>query len=219
MIPIEISARRRRQFITNIISVWDAATPDQELHGRSWYQSAHAPAVMLTAGNARLGAGVIAALSANKSWEENIRLARLACGTGLAVGHVTDALAKATAILAGTDPAEVLPMTRKTGHFFRCILDPDDPEAVVIDRHAHDVAVGRLYGNRDRGLSSIRRYQLLADCYHRAAARLGELPSTVQAVTCVVHTTRIAGTGTRRPQASTALLSAEHPASAVGVAA
>ncbi|MET8983264.1 hypothetical protein ABZX85_47640 [Streptomyces sp. NPDC004539] len=70
---------------------------------------------------------------------------------------------------------------------------------MVIDRHAHDLAVGELHGSRDRGLGSARRYALLAHCYREAALRLGELPSTVQAVTWVVHTERIAGTGTRPP--------------------
>ncbi|MFM9442564.1 hypothetical protein [Streptomyces acidiscabies] len=74
------------------------------------------------------------------------------------------------------------------------------PEAVVIDRHAHDIAVGELYGRRDRGLGSARRYVMLAHCYREAALRLGELPSTVQAVTWVVLTERIAGTGTRPPR-------------------
>ncbi|QNP76166.1 hypothetical protein IAG44_39995 [Streptomyces roseirectus] len=84
--------------------------------------------------------------------------------------------------------------------FFRCIADPCDPDAVVIDRHAHDVAVGEIYGTRERGLGNARRYALLAHCYREAALRLGELPSTVQSVTWVVHTERIAGTGTRPPR-------------------
>ncbi|QZZ32504.1 hypothetical protein A7X85_03920 [Streptomyces sp. ST1015] len=73
----------------------------------------------------------------------------------------------------------------------------------MIDRHAHDVAVGELYGRRDRGLGAVRRYAMLAHCYREAALRLGELPSTVQAVTWVVHTERIAGTGTRPTREAT----------------
>ncbi|AXK37692.1 hypothetical protein DVA86_27315 [Streptomyces armeniacus] len=79
------------------------------------------------------------------------------------------------------------------------MADPGDTDAVVIDRHAHDIAVGDIYGRRDRGLSG-QRYELLAAAYREAAQRLGELPSTVQAVTWVVHTDRIAGTGTRPPR-------------------
>ena len=197
MIPIDVPARTRHRYVCNILDVWHAATPEQRQQGRTWYCAAHDLAAMLTGGDARAGAGVIAALSANKSWETNVELARTACEGGLAGGHFGDALAKVSAILAGADPADVLPMERKTGQFFRCIADPDDPDAVVIDRHAHDIAVGRTYGQRDRGLSSVRRYAVLADCYREAARRLGERPSTVQAVTWVVHTDRIAGTGTR----------------------
>jgi hypothetical protein len=56
----------------------------------------------------------------------------------------------------------------------------------VIDRHAHDVAVGRAFGSQDRGLTYGPRYALFADAYREAARRLGELPSTVQAVTWLV---------------------------------
>lgn len=199
MIPVHASEETRQQYIDNILATWHAATAEQAEHGRTWYRTAHELACAMTPGNSRAGAGVIAALSANKSWPENCRLAGLACRSNLTGGHVPDALRKAASIAAGADPADVLPTNRKTGHFFRCIADPTDREAVAIDRHAHDVAVGETYGNRDRGLSSTRRYALLAQCYREAAARLGELPSTVQAVTWVVHTDRIAGTSTRRP--------------------
>ncbi|MFD5321131.1 hypothetical protein [Streptomyces sp. NPDC127098] len=200
MIPANPPDAARERYVRNITAVWRSATADQEQRGRAWYRTAHELADMMTGGNPQAGAGVIAALSANKSWSENIRLARQACESGLSGGHFTDALTKAAKILAGADPTEVLPMTRKTGHFYRCIANPSDPDAVVIDRHAHDIAVGETYGNRDRGLSNPRRYTALAHCYREAALRLGELPSTVQAVTWVVHTERLAGTGTRRPR-------------------
>lgn len=201
MIPVDASERTREEYVQNIIDVWLLATPEQMRRGRSWYRTAHELAEKITDGNARTGAGVIAALSANKSWPENCRLAQAACGTeGLASGHFADALRKAARILAGADPQDVLPMERKTGHFFRCIASPEDPSAVVVDRHAHDAAVGETYGSRERGLSAVRRYELLASCYREAARRLGELPSTVQAVTWVVQTDRIAGTSTRGPR-------------------
>ncbi|PRH79427.1 hypothetical protein C6N75_09895 [Streptomyces solincola] len=66
-----------------------------------------------------------------------------------------------------------------------------------MDRHAHDIAVGETYGSRDRGLSAKTRYAVVAHAYREAAMRLGELPSTVQAVTWVVRTEGIAGTATR----------------------
>lgn len=199
MVPLSASEQQRQQYVDNILAVWRCATAEQEQRGRVWYRTAHELAGAITGGDARAGAGVLAALSANKSWAETCRLARQACEGGLTSGHFANALTKAAVIMAGSDPEEVLPMDRKTGHFFRCIAYPGDPEAVVIDRHAHDIAAGEIYGRRDRGLSG-QRYELLASAYRQAAQRLGELPSTVQAVTWVVHTDRIAGTGTRPPR-------------------
>ncbi|MYS39656.1 hypothetical protein GT025_36590 [Streptomyces sp. SID4920] len=60
----------------------------------------------------------------------------------------------------------------------------------MIDRHAHDIAVREIYGQRDRGLGAIGRYNALADSYRLAARRIGELPSVVQAVTWVAHLER-----------------------------
>src|SRR3954463_16583054 len=64
------------------------------------------------------GAGVIAALSANKAWDMNQKLARRAF-EGNVSGHTAANLEKVAKIMAGTDPTEVLPMTMKTGNFFR----------------------------------------------------------------------------------------------------
>ena len=58
-------------------------------------------------------------------------------------------------------------------HARRCASDP-----VVIDRHAHDVAAGERYGNRNRGLSNVNRYATLALAYRLSARELGEIPSS-----------------------------------------
>jgi len=199
MIDIKASDAVREQYVRNILAAWDEASGDQFQRGRHWYQTAHELAAMLADGDARKGAGVIAALSANKRWSENQRLAERACA-GDPGGHTGVTLAKVGRILEGEDPELVLPMDFKTGMFFRCIADPEDPDAVVIDRHAHDIAIGEVYGDNDRGLSSKGRYALLAHVYREAAMRLGELPSTVQAVTWVYWTDKLAGTGTRGPR-------------------
>ncbi|MFD5701323.1 DUF7178 family protein [Streptomyces lasiicapitis] len=199
MISAEPSKETLERYISNIIAVWQTATEEQLARGRGWYRAAHEAASLMADGDVRAGAGVLAALSANTSWPETLRLARRAYETGVPSGHFPDALTKAAKVMSGASPRDVLPGERKTGQFFRCILDPGDSEAVVIDRHAHDIAVGEIYGKRGRGLGSSRRYALLAHCYRDAAARLGELPSTVQAVTWVVHTESLRGRGTRGP--------------------
>jgi hypothetical protein len=172
-------------YVANIIKVWNSASAEQYITGGNWYRTAHQLADMITEGNARQGAGILAALSPMTEWSHNVELARQAVETGIPTGHFGDALRKVTKIIAGSDPEEILPMASKTGMFFRLINDPTDPDAVVIDRHAHDIAVGQRYGSQDRGLSNARRYATLAHAYREAARRLGELPSVVQSVTWV----------------------------------
>lgn len=187
MFPIKVDDNTRKAMVSRIIDTYNSATADQRSRGLAWYRTAHQLADMMSEGNVVAGAGVIAALSANKGWEENARLAAQAFLTGEPSGHFGDAIRKAVRIMAGEDPSTVLPMSSKTGQFFRCILDPDDPDAVVIDRHAHDIAVGERYGNRDRGLSSKGRYALFAHVCREAAMQLNMLPQEVQAVTWVVQ--------------------------------
>jgi len=187
MIPTTATDKEHRRYVCNIIRAYESASADQEKRGREWYSTAHQVAEFMAEGDVRKGAGVIAALSPQKTWDLNVRMARQALETGKATGHVLDALNKAAKILAGADPADVLPPALKTGMFYRTIMDPDDPDAVVIDRHAHDVAVGERYGNRDRGLHNKNRYATLAHAYREAARLLQTLPSTVQAVTWLVQ--------------------------------
>ncbi len=191
MIPIKADAETREQYVRNIIAVWESATAAQEAEGRAWYRTAHNLASMLAEGDVRVGAGLLAALSPQAPWWFNVELACDAYETGTPSRHTGDATSKAAKILAGLDPLDVLPMTRKTGHFFRCIVNPDDAEAVCVDRHAHDIAVGEVYGSRNRGLDAHSRYALIAHCYREAAQRLGELPSTLQAVTWVTWRERL----------------------------
>lgn len=179
-IPVRPTQKQRDSYVTNIRYAWTSASEDQRQRGRNWYTSAHELADMMSGGNPVIGAGVIAALSANKAWEQNILLAADALN-GTVHKHVKNALAKVTMILAGHDPATVLNLSLKTGMFYRCIADPSDPDAVVIDRHAHDVAFGKVLGNNiNRGLSSATRYAVLANAYREAAYQEKELPMNIQ---------------------------------------
>lgn len=190
MIPCKPDRAKRDQYCRNLMDAYLAVTEDQHARGMAWYPNAHAFAVMLAdGGDPRMVAGAIAALSAQKSWELNMRLAQDAAN-GRIHGHTRDVLDKVGRIMSGTDPAMVLPMDKKTGHFYRCIADPTDADAVVIDRHAHDIAVGEIYGDADRGLDSKSRYAMLALCYREVAAELGILPMQLQAILWVAHTER-----------------------------
>lgn len=190
MIKTKANDAELEAYVQNIIKVWQQASQDQRVAGTTWYQRAHELADMITDGHPREGAGILAALSPMIDWEHNVELAKQALDTGVPSGHFGDALAKVTKIIAGVDPEELLPMNLKTGMFFRLINDPSDPDAIVIDRHAHDVAVGRRYGSESRGLSNAQRYATLAHAYREAARRLDQLPSTVQATTWLVWSGR-----------------------------
>ncbi|MCW2901569.1 MAG: hypothetical protein JWO67_3834 [Streptosporangiaceae bacterium] len=190
LIPTVADDATHARYVANIIAKYREATPDQAARGRAWYPTARQLAAMMAEGNVRAGAGVIAALSPQKAWAYNVRLAGQAFETGEVRGHVKDACGKAERIMLGADPLDVLPADSKTWNFFRCIVDPEDAEAVVIDRHAHDIAVGVVYGDADRGLGAKRRYATLSHAYREAARQLGEIPSVVQAVSWVVQVER-----------------------------
>jgi len=197
MIPIQPEDGAVAYYVRNITSVFVTASEAQYRAGRAWYETANRTAEMIADGDVRTGAGVLAALSPQTSWWLNVELACDAFDAGTARRHTTDSCSKANRIMAGENPEDVLPMRRKTGHFYRCIADPSDADAVCIDRHAYDICVGIPLGDWERGLSAYGRYALVADAYRRAARSLGELPSTVQAVTWVAWRDSIAGVGTR----------------------
>jgi hypothetical protein len=191
-LPTVPTTRQFNMAKRNILATYDASSHEQRGHGAVWYPDANALARELDS-NATRAAGVIAALSANKSWRENVKLAHAAYD-GDHIGHVGNAVSKARAILAGMSPENVLPMSKKTGNFYLCIAWPDHPTAVCIDRHAHDVAAGCVLGETDRGLGSLKRYAWIADAYRAAGDVLGVIPSVVQATTWVAWRARLTGT-------------------------
>jgi len=187
LLPTKPDAEQRELFVSRIIAAWHDATPEQRELGRHWYQAANGIARQLADGDLVKGAGVIAALSPQKEWQLNKRMAAAAL-RGEPVGHLSDALRKVAAIIAGADPGDILPQNLKTGNFYRNILNPSDPDPVTVDRHAHDVAAGVDYtgfGGKDtygnRGMSNVNRYAALAHCYREAGWRVGELPNVIQA--------------------------------------
>lgn len=203
MIPTKADDETQELYVRNIVTRWNAATPEQIAVGRNWYYCANELAQKI-APTTRVGAGVLAALSPQKSWQANVKIAKATFASGAARGQVGNACKKADDILSGKDPLTVLPKGSKTWHFYRCIVDPSDSEAVVIDRHAHDIAADEIYGAADRGLSNPNRYHTLAEAYRRAAELLGEIPSVVQAVTWTVQvdaTEHLPYRAGRRPKA------------------
>jgi hypothetical protein len=175
----------------NIVRVWEQATEAEIADGVNWYRDAHALALKLDPANPNAAAGVIAALSPMMSWGQNVNLAVRAYADGAASGALSGSVAKANRILNGETPEDVLG-GNKVRAFYGCIADPSS-DAVCIDRHAFDIAVGRVTNNASRhALGRKGTYERFAAAYVRAAdilsKRLGTpvSASEVQAVTWTV---------------------------------
>jgi hypothetical protein len=198
---MDTDVRTRTQ---NITSTFRKASQQDRTAGRDWYRRARRLAEELDPGHVERAAAVIAVLSPRLSWEKNVELARLAyrwhaergdlgcamSGTLAAwPGLRTNAL-KAFRILGGEDPDDVV-AGPKVRAFWHTIVDPSDPRAVVVDRHAIDVAAGRVLDDKVRGhlLGRKGAYDALSDQYRRAARVLSKetgedwSPAEVQAVT------------------------------------
>lgn len=167
----------------NILAVWEDATDAHRDSGMAWYDFAHDFALRISGGDIVRGAGVVAALSPNKAWDQNMILAERAFHDGAASGTLGVAVRKANAILAGADPVDVLGNGLKTRNFYQNIARPDCPEAVTIDRHAYDVALAERNSDNKRYALTPTRYAAFCEAYRDAALRLGILPLQVQAVT------------------------------------
>ena len=207
----------------NVLAVFRAGTPAHVVNGRGWYgrarNDAREVAAILfqtddpTPAQVAVAAAIIAVLSPATPWARNVHLARLVATmavNGATFDEMTAPSAqgglpcmganarKAAAIALGADPASVVSGPKVTPFWQRVAeagTGATGPGSVVIDRHAHDVALGQVTSDKARGLSLGRKggHHAFAMAYVRAAAvlnRTGEAPgitpSELQAVTWVV---------------------------------
>lgn len=170
----------------NILAVLDRATEGEVQAGRDWYREANDLARALDGADGRVGAGVIAALSPITPWDRNVVLAKRAFDEGrLTGGTLGNSVKAVNRILDGEEVLDVL-KGLKVRNFFGSIFDPTCPVSVCIDRHAFDIAVGRVTDDRSRGtLKRVAVYESFARAYSRAAVASGLSAATVQAVTWV----------------------------------
>lgn len=206
----------------NILKAFGSATLDEIHEGRNWYRSALNLAFeMVEKYGTRFvdpedtveraierAVAVIAVLSPRLSWPKNVELTRwVYAETHAALTNppapvwtksVLDRFPglkangkKALSILVGTPPEDVVSGPKVTA-FFHAIANPNDPRGIVIDRHAFDVAVGRVMDDRTRGIVLGRKgaYESFVRAYERAAEQLqaefpGITPAEVQAITWV----------------------------------
>jgi len=176
--------------VANILTYWRSASPEQHEAGVRWYPLAGRLAQLIAdevgISPDRIGFA-IAALSPRNPWRWNVADA-YAFASAKAEGRT---MPRATtfkrnwvrawqALDTGIDPwTGTAPKVRA---FVACIFG--DHDAVVVDVWAVRVATG---GSKSRVTD--KQYAKVASAYRHAAEQLGELPSTVQAVTWLVAQT------------------------------
>ena len=186
----------------NIITRFDSIDLADVSAGIEWYADAREFCITLAAEcgyTAAQVAGVVAAVSPLNSWESNKRLAEriVRAGGGIASGYLPLGLRKADAILAGASALRTL-NAQKTSNFWLAITS-GGRRGICIDRHAHDIAMGRLYTDKERGGVSGKRYDTIAAAYVAAAAELSARgcvisPAELQSVTWVSWVEEFGGT-------------------------
>jgi hypothetical protein len=174
----------------HITATYRAALTEERVEGKSWYATAREVAVSLDPKDPVRAAAVIAVLSPRLSWEKNVQAAQNVY-QGIAPRVLGANAAKAQRIFNGENPDDVV-SGPKVRAFWHAIVNPEDPRAIVIDRHAFDVAAGTVLDDEQRGKVLGRKgaYDDVCRLYVRAAQILsreyGALsPVEVQATTWV----------------------------------
>lgn len=167
--------------VDNILDIFEEGEQDDA----EWYANANEIAEFL---GYKYGVtlekviGIIAALSPQKSWKENLRITNTFLKDGNAY-HTKVMTAKAQAILDGDSQVESI-LAELNGNkikaFFLNILWYDKASTVTIDRHAIEIAVGKPIDNHQL---TVNQYQFFVNCYIIASNGLGYKPHEVQAIT------------------------------------
>ncbi len=154
--------------VRNITKAYRLASDAEVLNGLTRYNRARALATELDPNNIERAAGIIAVLSPMTSWPQNVRLARGVYG-GIVPKCLPRNSAKAMALYNGANPKDVVSGPKVTS-FFTNILGGDDA-IVTIDRHAIDIAAGRVQSNdvRSSQVGGKARYDALVKEFIQAA--------------------------------------------------
>jgi hypothetical protein len=168
----------------HITSLYRAALDAERVEGKSWYATAREIAATLDPTDPSRAAAVIAVLSPRVHWDRNVRMAAEVYA-GITPGCLKANANKARRIVDGEDPDSVV-SGPKVRAFWHAIVNPSDPRAIVVDRHALDIAAGQILDDETRGRMLGRKgaYDGVCRLYTRAAGILsreyGQPVSAVQ---------------------------------------
>lgn len=168
----------------NVLTVYRRATDADHAAGMSWYNEAHSLALELSPDDVYRAAGVISALSPRLKWNINVRIARRAFETGTVTGHTKVMCSMAQRILDGEYVFDVL-KGDKTRAFADAIATNGKSSIATVDRHALEIALGKVYSDKERPNIGKRLYREMASYYSEAADIAGITVNEMQAVTWV----------------------------------
>lgn len=159
----------------NILSAYVKSSDNDISDGIEWYARALALATELDPTNVRRAVGIIAVLSPMTSWPENVKKARMVYATGTTYG-MRNNVSKAERIFNGENPDDVV-SGPKVSSFYHNILG--DNARVTIDRHAIDVAYGKVQTDSERAQAvkttkARDGYGILRDAYNHVANIISE---------------------------------------------
>lgn len=173
----------------NIVKFYNTSTPDVQYEGSKWYSDARDMAMVVgkLAGYKYhqalfVGAGILAALSPQVEWGDNIQWA-----IELVVANRRKQTwanhNKALRIKQGEHPMDVLG-GRKVIAFYMAIVAPFGSGAPVVDRHAVAIYMGRTVSEKELGFLSTKKVMdRIQWAYKKAGKELGVHHHQVQSVT------------------------------------
>jgi len=177
--------------------------------GIEWYAEAYSIAESLSVVygcTTEQAAGVIAALSPQQGWSQNVKSAERFLADNSIRVHTESNMGKCRRILAAETREAILAILHadKTQNFFLGIAT-QGAEGVCIDRHAIDIALGVRHTEKSRPSLGKRLYAAAAQAYRDAADMLSAegaviSPAELQAVTWAAHVERWSGVKMSEPQ-------------------
>jgi len=169
--------------LKNIETIYNNCNSEDLENGRTWYENAKSFSIYLSKKynvTELQSSGIIAALSPQKSWEHNTKIAEQFIETnGNAKVHTGVQLGKAKHILYNSViPSEVYKTLggMKTKNFFYNIYNPDDRDYCTIDRHHLNVC----YGENLESCTD-KQYAFLKEKTIIFANKLNMIPNQLQA--------------------------------------
>lgn len=170
-------------YAVNIMSVYRDSLFCEKVDGTGWYARARNLALELSPEDVWRGAGVLAALSPWKQWDQNVIIARRAFETGVATGNMPGHNAIAQRILDGEHPLDVMG-GQKTRSFTIAIATAGRGEVATVDGHAYDAAHLQSHAWESRRINK-GDFDEIAAAYAEVADYLGLAVNDLQAIVWV----------------------------------